>query len=56
MYAAQYGNLLAAREALDAIEPGRGVEACRSCGDCEARCAHAVDIPRRLEELRMFSA
>ena len=56
MYAAQYGNLLAAREALEAIEPGRGVETCRSCAACGARCAHAVDIPRRVEELRFFAA
>jgi predicted aldo/keto reductase-like oxidoreductase len=54
MYAAQYGNLLAARSALAAAEPGRGIEACRSCGTCGARCAHAVDIPRRIEELRSF--
>lgn len=54
MYAAQYGNLPAAREALDAIEPGRGAEACRSCASCGARCARAVDIPRRIEELKLL--
>jgi len=55
MYAAQYGNLFAARAALDAIEPGRGLEACRSCGECEALCAHAVAVPRRIEELKIWS-
>jgi succinate dehydrogenase/fumarate reductase-like Fe-S protein len=55
MYAAQYGNLFAARAALDAIEPGRGLEACRSCGECEAVCAHAVAVPRRIEELKIWS-
>jgi predicted aldo/keto reductase-like oxidoreductase len=56
MYAAQYANFHAARSALDAAQEGRGLANCRSCESCTARCAHAVDIPRRIEELKLLYA
>lgn len=52
MYAAQYGDLVMARSALDEILPGRGLEACRDCGECAARCARSVDAARRIGDLR----
>ena len=52
MYLAQYGNLCEARAALDEARPGRGVEACRSCSICTAKCSNAVDIGYRIEELK----
>jgi len=52
MYLAQYGNLCEARAALDEAPPGCGIEACRSCAACTARCGNAVDIGYRIEELK----
>jgi hypothetical protein len=52
MYLAQYGNLCEARAALDEAPPGCGIEACRSCSACTARCGNAVDIGYRIEELK----
>jgi len=52
MYAAQYTNFTQARMTLDEIPDGHGLDACAECSSCTARCAHAVDIPRRIEALR----
>jgi len=54
MYTAQYGNLYHARHTLDNIESNRGLSACRTCRNCTAECAHTVDIPRRIEELKLI--
>jgi predicted aldo/keto reductase-like oxidoreductase len=56
MYVAQYGNLCEARAALDEARPGSGIEACRSCSACSARCRNSVDIGYRIEELRTLLA
>jgi succinate dehydrogenase/fumarate reductase-like Fe-S protein len=56
MYALQYGNAHEARSTLDGISPGRGLEACRSCAACAARCSHAVDVARRIDDLKLLSA
>lgn len=52
MYAAQYGNLAMARSTLDEILPGRGLEACRGCVECVARCGRAIDVAGRVGDLR----
>ncbi|MDD3642403.1 MAG: aldo/keto reductase [Candidatus Krumholzibacteria bacterium] len=56
MYAAQYSDFARARDAYREIERGRGVEACRSCGNCRAVCPHAVGIARRIDDLRLLYA
>jgi predicted aldo/keto reductase-like oxidoreductase len=56
MYVAQYGNLCEGRAALDEVKPGRGIEACRSCGACTAECSNAVDIGYRIEDLKALLA
>jgi predicted aldo/keto reductase-like oxidoreductase len=56
MYVAQYGNLCEARAALDEVQPGSGIEACRSCGSCTARCSNAVDIGYRIDDLKVLFA
>ncbi|UCD63100.1 MAG: aldo/keto reductase [Candidatus Zixiibacteriota bacterium] len=56
MYAAQYGDLYQARATLDAIGDKAGLGVCRSCSTCRAKCAHTVDIARRLDELKTLYA
>jgi predicted aldo/keto reductase-like oxidoreductase len=56
MYAAQYANFYEARAALDEIRPGSGIEACRTCGTCTAKCANAVDIDYRIQDLKTLLA
>ena len=54
MYAAQYGNFHQARATLDDIPKDRGLAECTSCKTCTAECANTVDIPRRIEELKLM--
>lgn len=56
MYAAQYANFHEARAALDEIRPGRGIQACRTCGTCGVECANAVDIAYRIQDLKTLLA
>ena len=52
MYAAQYGNFHHARATLNEAAGG-GLATCAVCGSCAARCAHDVDIARKIEELKV---
>ncbi|UCC43476.1 MAG: aldo/keto reductase [Candidatus Zixiibacteriota bacterium] len=54
MYATQYGSLQFARSALDEIETGRGLQVCTNCTECSARCSNSVDIPRKIEDLKLI--
>jgi predicted aldo/keto reductase-like oxidoreductase len=54
MYAAQYSNFRQARATLDAIAADRGIKACEACDVCSARCANAVDVAYRIEELKLI--
>ena len=56
MYAAQYANFHHARAVLDEIPKSRGIQACASCTQCTARCAHTVDIHQRIDELKAMYA
>ncbi len=56
MYARQYADFERARQTLGAIEPRRGLAACTSCPECLARCAKTVNIPRKVEELKLIYA
>ena len=56
MYAADYGNFLEMRRALDEIPSGRGLQACANCNECTALCVRGVRISRRLAELKSIFA
>jgi aryl-alcohol dehydrogenase-like predicted oxidoreductase len=56
MYGAAYGNRDQMRLALRDIERGQGLDACRDCRECRARCVSNVDIARRIGELRQMCA
>ena len=52
MYAVQYRNVGMARQLLAKSEPGRGLDACRSCASCAAHCRNTVQIARKIEQLK----
>lgn len=52
MYAAQYGNLVHARQTYDTIPEGQNLRPCGSCGECAVQCANSVNIDRRIRELK----
>lgn len=56
MYAADYGNFLEMRRALDEIPAGHGLRSCAGCSDCTAACVRGVQVARRLGELRSIFA
>lgn len=56
MYAAQYGNFQLARQTFDEIPRTNGLQVCTSCESCLARCANAVDIPTKIDELKLIYA
>jgi len=56
MYAAQYGNFQLARQTFDEIPRTKGLQACTSCESCLARCANEVDIPTKIDELKLIYA
>ncbi len=56
MYAADYGNFMEMRRALDEIPAGHGLQACAGCRECTASCVRGVQIARRLGELQAIFA
>jgi heterodisulfide reductase subunit C len=54
MYATQYADFRLARATVDAIPRQRGLDACVSCDTCAAKCANSVNIPRKIEELKLI--
>ncbi|HTT24487.1 MAG TPA: aldo/keto reductase [Candidatus Sulfotelmatobacter sp.] len=52
MYAVQYRNVSMARHLLAKSESGGGLDACRSCVSCQAHCRNAVQIARKIAQLR----
>jgi predicted aldo/keto reductase-like oxidoreductase len=52
MYAVQYRNVGMARHMLAKSEAGRGLDACRSCESCHARCRNNVQIGRKIAQLK----
>ncbi len=52
MYAACYANFYQARDAMQEIDPSRGISTCISCNTCQARCVNRIDIGRRIDELK----
>jgi len=54
MYAASYNNFFKARQTLDDIPEDKGIKNCLECNECSAKCAYRVNIPRRIEELKLI--
>lgn len=52
MYAVSYGNFSEARATLDTITRTKGIEACKTCDSCVARCVRSVPIAGRIQELK----
>ena len=52
MYAVQYRNVSMAQHLLAKSEVGRGLDACRSCESCQAHCRNAVQIARKIAQLK----
>ena len=52
MYAVQYRNVSMAQHLLTKSEVGRGLDACRSCESCQAHCRNAVQIARKIAQLK----
>ena len=52
MYAVQYSNPELARSTLSSIEAGRGLDVCRSCGECPVACRHDVKIGMKIAHLK----
>jgi predicted aldo/keto reductase-like oxidoreductase len=56
MYAAQYNNFYQARATLDDIPEGSGLDNCKNCTNCNAKCVRAINIPKRIDELKVIYA
>lgn len=54
MYAACYSNFYQARDALNDIPKGKGLDACTFCETCTAKCVNAVNIAQRIDELKVI--
>jgi len=54
MYAISYGNLHMTRQALEDIQPGRGLSVCNDCEECTAVCTSQVQIAQRIGEMQQL--
>lgn len=54
MYAAQYADFHQARATLDSIPRRAALNACKDCSTCTATCVNSVNIPERIEELKLI--
>jgi len=54
MYAVQYKNHAHAQQTLSTISSGVGLDACGDCGSCKATCRNAVNIARKINDLKQM--
>lgn len=52
IYATCYTNFYQARDALNEISKGKGLNQCASCNTCQAICHNKLDIAQRIDELK----
>ena len=52
----RYPNVFEARETLESLPEGRGLDRCVACSSCQARCQGRVDIGRRIDQLKLHFA
>jgi predicted aldo/keto reductase-like oxidoreductase len=55
MYAVQYRNRGMARDILVGLPGGHGLDACFDCKSCAASCRNAVQIGRKISQLRSLA-
>jgi predicted aldo/keto reductase-like oxidoreductase len=51
-YSEGYGNLSQAEWTLNMLPENHGLEACRSCSDCQVNCKHGMHIDRNVKTLK----
>lgn len=51
MYAEGYGNRWQAQDVLSELPKQRGIDACRDCTSCSARCKNSIPIDERIDHL-----
>lgn len=56
MYATCYANSHQAWATLAEVPSQRGLDTCRSCTNCQARCTRRVPVEKRIQELKEFYA
>jgi uncharacterized protein len=49
----RYPNVFQAKDALESLPQGRGLDGCASCASCVARCRGRVDVGRRIDQLKL---
>jgi len=52
----RYPNVFQARDTLESLPAGRGLDRCVSCASCQAKCRGRVDIAKRVEQLKIHFA
>jgi predicted aldo/keto reductase-like oxidoreductase len=52
----RYPNVFQARDTLESLPAGRGLDRCASCASCVASCRGRVDIGRRVGQLKLHFA
>jgi len=52
----RYPNVFQARDTIEGLPAGRGLDRCASCASCQAKCRGRIDIPKRVEELKIHLA
>jgi predicted aldo/keto reductase-like oxidoreductase len=52
----RYPNVFQAKDTLESLPAGRGLDRCVSCESCQARCSGRIDIGKRVEQLMIHFA
>jgi predicted aldo/keto reductase-like oxidoreductase len=52
----RYPNVFQARDTLESLPAGRGLDRCVSCESCRATCRGRIDIGKRVEQLKIHFA
>jgi predicted aldo/keto reductase-like oxidoreductase len=52
----RYPNVFEAKDTLEGLPAGRGLDRCVACDSCQAKCRGRVDIGRRIDELKIHFA
>jgi predicted aldo/keto reductase-like oxidoreductase len=52
----RYPNVFQARDTLESLPAGKGLDGCASCSSCAARCRGRIDIGRRIGQLKVHFA
>jgi uncharacterized protein len=56
MYTVQYSNHTLAASTLATMVRGRGLDACRDCEECAAKCRNSVNIAMKIQSLKEIAS